>query len=406
MIINFSVENFMSINEKQDISFKISKVEHLNDSSRELNNGKICNTITAVVGNNASGKTNILKALAFLLWFSKKSYSFNAPFDSMVLPHVLSGKNTSSFELNFEKEGTEYIYKLVLTNKRLDYEYFGKKQNRGFSYLYEVHRKENDLNVTKWSSELGKLNENDKKRFLGMHLCSFFSFLLSTGYLVSLDIDSLYPYVTNIGSGGKGSEDSFLFLLKTSESLKADDRKREKINSFLRECDLGFSSLEFCKGVLATHIKGQPEEEKELEILGMNHQVGNKMFQFPLLQESNGTQKLVNLLNRIIPTIEKGGIVIWDELEDAIHPFLAKKIVQLFKSRNNNLKNAQLLFTTHAPLLLDECTKTQIYLVEKNEKLESDLYRLDDVEGVRNGDNFSTKYISGAYGAVPQGRWF
>lgn len=406
MIINFSVENFMSINERQDISFKISKVEHLNDSSRKLDNGKICNTITAVVGNNASGKTNILKALAFLLWFSKKSYSFNEPFSSMVLPHALSGKKSSSFELHFEKDREEYIYKLILTNTKLEYEYFGKKQNRGFSYLYEVVRKNDALTVAKWSSKLGKLNENDKNRFLGMHLCSFFSFLLSTGYLVPLGINSLYPYTTNVGPGGKGSDNSFSFLLKASKLLKENNARREKINSFLRECDLGFSGLDFCKGVLTTRIKGQIEEEKGLEVLGMNHQVGKKTFRLPLLQESNGTQKLVDFLNRIIPVIENGGIVIWDELEDAIHPFLAKKIVQLFKSRNNNSQNSQLLFTTHAPLLLDECTKTQIYLVEKNNNLESDLYRLDDVEGVRNGDNFSTKYISGAYGAVPQGRWF
>ena len=79
---------------------------------------------------------------------------------------------------------------------------------------------------------------------------------------------------------------------------------------------------------------------------------------------------------------------------------MVREIINLFSDKTLNKKNAQILFSTHIPLLLDDRNKTQIYLVEKNEDLATELYRLDEVEGVRNDDNFCNKYLMGAYGAV------
>ena len=110
-------------------------------------------------------------------------------------------------------------------------------------------------------------------------------------------------------------------------------------------------------------------------------------------------------MDRVFKILDRGGILVFDEIEDALHPVFVCKIINMFKSMEVNPNNAQLLFTTHSPLLLEECTKTQIYLVEKNQQLVSELFRLDEVEGVRNCDNFCAKYLAGTYGGVPKGRW-
>lgn len=71
-----------------------------------------------------------------------------------------------------------------------------------------------------------------------------------------------------------------------------------------------------------------------------------------------------------------------------------------------NKYNAQILFSTHQALLLKELTKTQIFIVEKNkEDLTTEIYRLDEVEGVRNDENYAQKYLSGTYGGVPDIDW-
>ncbi len=404
MIIDFTVENFLSIKQAQSIYFNVTDKDFLNDSTRELLNNLKCNTITTLIGNNASGKTNMLRALAFLLWSAKHSYENKTGLTIDVAPHRLSSSPVSSFTIHFEKQGKEYEYILKLSPKQLEYEFLGIKKVRGYSYLYEVKRQNGKLNIVKWSSILGKLNQYDKERFLNMHPCSFFSFLSSTGHLNRLGLNDLYAFKSNVGQIGKGIEHPIAILVKEYTNLKKDERKKQRIEQFLQECDLAFSGFEFEEKTIP-----DPEnenKERKMVSLKVKHKVQNKEFSLSLLQESNGTQHLVSLLDRVFSVLDTGGILIWDEIEDSLHPYLARKVLQLFTSKALNRLNAQLIFTTHAPLLLDNCTKTQIYLVEKNAQLASEVFCLADVEGVRNTDNFAAKYLTGTYGAVPTGRWF
>lgn len=404
MIIDFSVENFLSIKQPQSIYFNVMDKDVLNDSHRELYNNLKCNTITALIGNNASGKTNMLRALAFLLQTAKYSYENKTGLTADVAPHRLSSNPVSSFTVHFEKQGKEYEYILKLSPKQLEHEFLGIKKKRGYSYLYEVKRQNGKLNIVKWSSILGKLNQYDKERFLNMHPCSFFSFLLSTGHLNLLGLNNLYAFKSNVGKIGKGTEHPFEIFVKEYTNLKKDERKKQRIEQFLKECDLAFSGFEFEEQTVAD--PDNENKEKKTFSLKIKHKVKDKEFTLSLLQESNGTQHLVSLLDRVFSMLDSGGILIWDEIEDSLHPYLARKVLQLFTSKILNPLNAQLIFTTHAPLLLDNCTKTQIYLVEKNIQLSSEVFCLSEVEGVRNTDNFAAKYLTGAYGAVPTGRWF
>ena len=76
-------------------------------------------------------------------------------------------------------------------------------------------------------------------------------------------------------------------------------------------------------------------------------------------------------------------------------------MVNLFGSEETNSKGAQLIYTTHMPTLMTDLSKYQIFLVEKNKDCESEVYRLDEVQDVRNDDNLFKKYLAGAYGGIP-----
>jgi len=99
--------------------------------------------------------------------------------------------------------------------------------------------------------------------------------------------------------------------------------------------------------------------------------------------------------------IQLGGIAIIDELEVDLHPHLLPLIVELFANPQTNPKNSQLLFASHSVEILNYLEKEQVILVEKNENCKSELYRLDELKGVRRDDNIYAKYMAGAYGAVP-----
>src|SRR5699024_1202058 len=96
-----------------------------------------------------------------------------------------------------------------------------------------------------------------------------------------------------------------------------------------------------------------------------------------------------------------GGLAVIDEMESDLHPHMLAELIDLFISPETNPHNAQLIFSTHSHELLNMLLKQQIVLVEKDEQLNTDAYRLDDVEGVRADDNIYAKYLAGAYGGIP-----
>jgi predicted ATPase len=118
--------------------------------------------------------------------------------------------------------------------------------------------------------------------------------------------------------------------------------------------------------------------------------------------ESSGTQGAFVLLSRLLQTLSVGGLAIIDEFENDLHPHMLEPLLDLFANPVTNPQRAQLLFTCHAMEVLNLLHKSQIMLVEKNEHGESIAWRMDSVEGIRNDDDFYTKYMAGAYGAVPQ----
>ena len=145
-------------------------------------------------------------------------------------------------------------------------------------------------------------------------------------------------------------------------------------------------------------------EIENRELLGLRHKYANDAeFSIPLKYESCGTKRVVAMLRIIVQALneESGGIAAIDELDAYLHPDIVELLVKLFTSPVTNPNGAQLLFSSHSHQLLAEFDKQQITLVEKDEHGQTNVWRLDEVEGVRADDNYYTKYIAGAYGARP-----
>lgn len=144
----------------------------------------------------------------------------------------------------------------------------------------------------------------------------------------------------------------------------------------------------------------------------MIKEVGDEQFQFQarhskngkeydLVSLSDGTVAIINNAPLIFDTLDSGGVLVFDELDSSLHPEVVDAIVDMFASKRTNPKNAQIIFSTHSPRILNRLHKHQIQLVEKDEEGSSQTWRLDEMEGVTSRDNYYAKYMAGTYGAFP-----
>ena len=139
------------------------------------------------------------------------------------------------------------------------------------------------------------------------------------------------------------------------------------------------------------------------EVISLVHGTNKQKFEVPLPFESSGTIRSLSLLFPIIDVLNNGGLLVVDEIEKSKHPIIIKKLISSFEYLIKDNNDVQIIFSTHQPLLLDNRNKSQIFLAEKTDYINTEIYRLDDVEGVRNDENFAMKYLSGRYGATPRG---
>jgi uncharacterized protein len=121
------------------------------------------------------------------------------------------------------------------------------------------------------------------------------------------------------------------------------------------------------------------------------------------VMESRGTQKIFNLLGVILTTLKSGGVLLIDEIDTQLHPHLTNLIFNLFNDPAINIMNSQLIAITHEHSLLNipNIRKDQVWFIQKNREMASELYSLLDFENERSVHSFGKRYLEGQYGAIP-----
>lgn len=119
-------------------------------------------------------------------------------------------------------------------------------------------------------------------------------------------------------------------------------------------------------------------------------------------EESLGTVKLFTALPYLYDVLETGGVLVIDELENGLHISLAKEIINLFTSEESNPNHAQLICTSHQPLLLDgDYRRDQVWIVAKDSFGKSLLHRLSEMQTPRAKINLTAQILKGAFGCNP-----
>jgi AAA15 family ATPase/GTPase len=416
MIVEFSVKNFRSIKELQTISFVATGLKSSEEFSEVDNNNiadensmRLLKTI-GIYGANASGKSNIIKALEYFLQAIKNEPSSESHLSSLCDPFLYQENAID----------TESFFQIVLfiNNKKFRYGFTVKRNSKirlnideKFSneiieseWLFGTKGKNmvelftrNGINVKK-----DKILNNEKIPALPYEHTLFLTH--SAAHDSDGDFVKIRSYIKGytISNLTKGIE---LFRFNTIQLIEKENKKNVFLE-LLKTFNLQYNDI------IIERDTNKPEQtviSRDKIFLKKYYHNKNNEKQDILLNlrnnESAGTQKLFDLAGLLLRAFNftVSVFIIIDEIDSNFHPSLLIKLISLFNNPKLNNSKSQLLFTSHDTNLMSPniMRRDQFYFTEKNEDDSTRLYSLADLKGIRNDADFAKQYLAGFYGALP-----
>lgn len=393
MLLSYKFSNFYSFLDPTEVSFRVNRHAPDDNFSFNTDSNERVSKVLAILGPNASGKTNLIKPVAFLKWFLDASFQADPKGPIPIEPHFSAKDQPSTFEFEAEHDGFLWRYTLELTKERVLKETLHKKSSRLFSYVFVREWQPDTKTYTVKQNDFGMLPAEAQKVRENASLIS-----TAAQYQVKLATTFSNAIVySNVKAFGRDRFSSNHIREASNFFAEAKDQAA-KMSELLHQWDLGLERIQVSKMKIPDANGG----EREINVAFGYHKANGRSVPLPLTAESSGTQAAFVLLSYLLPTLESGGIAAIDEMESDLHPHMLAPIVRLFADPKINPRNAQLLFTCHSVDILNQLHKSQVILVQKDDHCNSAAWRLDTVKGLRSDDNLYAKYMAGAYGAIPK----
>jgi hypothetical protein len=411
MLLDFRVKNFRSLRDEQTLSLVAAKDKSLQELNTMPSGIKAAPTLlrsVAIYGPNAGGKSNLIKALQYMRAVVAESASVMQPGQTFnVQPFrldALSVAQPTEFDISFVLDGVRHQYGFELTAQRVTREYLlvykAFKPQQWFERHYDAASGKDvyDFGVgLKGPKSVWEGATRPNALFLSM--------------AVQLNSEQLQPvFAWFVNQLAIFNEITPLGQHFSVDMLRKPEGKRA-ICDFLTSADISISDIE----VVTRKVSGQAvhfdmaagktevrNEEQEVNELLFHHVTEQGKAVFSLGDESMGTRNLLFLTGPVLDILNKGMVLVVDELDSSLHPLLVRRLVELFQNPVVNKKGAQLIFTTHDTSLLDPdlFRRDQIWFVEKDRDQASKLYPLSDFSPRKN-EALERGYLMGRYGALP-----
>ena len=414
MLIEFSVENFLSIKDRVTLSLLASADKSLDNNLIKTDVLKKDSLLRSAVlyGANASGKTNVLLALDFLNHLVINSHNNQKGTKIEYSPFKLNRENISipsQFEVVFIKNNVKYIYGVSITDEKIVDEYLYYYPEGRRATIFERN------NTTDYKFTIDKNEQN----FLSKRTLENVLYLSNSTQLNYAKTSEAFEWFKD-NLRIIGPTDNPTLTEYTIKLLNEDKAFKEYLLKALVEADLGISdisasvetiSMEDLPTDFPKHLKSILSDDKgelkkiDIKTIHTVHNIeGNEInVQFEFDEESDGTQRMFSLIGPWIDVLINGRILVVDELDTKLHHLLNVFLIKMFHDPSQNKSNAQLIFTTHNTNLLDLdlFRRDQIWFTEKNPDIGStDLYSLIEFSP-RKDKKIQKGYLAGRYGAIP-----
>lgn len=404
MIYRVEIENFYSIRERQVIDLVVegqAPVASQRVVKVNSNPDKWSPRVVAVFGANASGKSNVLRAISFVKLFAISSafgssdrqfpyFKFMTP-EAKKSPTRLSISFASNryllpnedYPLSSQSLAYTYTYTIVLSGVDENEEEKVISESLFCSYgndnenicIFERDKNGKVKMLDKVTSNLDALENNlevDASVISTLwniddEFASRFSIMMSSVY-------------TNILIDRQDSSHNYVKEYCDNEGLI------ESLNFELGRFDFGASSVHIYDGADGPDLCFNHDGLSDNVTMGL---------------ESLGTKRFVANYPILRNALKNGGVAVVDEFDISLHPMVLPEVVRWFEDPEKNPHGAQLWMTCHSITLMKNLVMEGIVICEKNRRGSSAVYSLGSVEGVRRDENFMEGYVHGVFGGIP-----
>lgn len=379
-------------------------------------------SVAAIYGANASGKSQLLDALRYLVnavgqsattWSERKTIP-RSPFRL----DETSPDAPSEYVLDFVHEEVRYEYGFVVSKDAVLEEWLFYYPTGRKRILFERDEAGPTFGRALKGGE-ARIRETLKKRELVLSKGA----LLGYRQLATI-AELITDRITVARFGDSDREERLRALMRDVLESRFD---LEDLRTMLKVADVGIADAgvtsnetdaqtsKVVRAVLEATTSGNSVDEDVFQHILMEFYgralmfehagAGNQHYKLPSQLQSSGTLTWLSLAAPAVETVRNGGVFIVDELDSSLHPQLAQVMIQLFKDHTSNPKHAQLVFTTHDTYFLSPRSRItlspdEVVFVEKDRAGVSSVFTLADFPN-RKDENHAARYLSGRYGAVP-----
>ena len=387
MIVNFSIQNFGSIKDKQTLSFEADASKHLEDTYVVHTAGKRLLKLALIYGANASGKTTILKALDSLrdLVVNPKEKKTDILYFDPFLFDAQTPQQPTKLSIEFVHKEVYYQYEVAFTRQAVIWEALFNTSKKILVYKRTTDIKEqltkisfgDNITIDKNAKQVLELNTLWNNTVLGGFLKTNIN-LKEFRRVADWFANYLKPIIapqTQLGH-------------YITEKIDERELSKEEVLEILNKADFNISDIII-------------QENKKQNNLFLEHTIDNISYNLPLNIESEGTKRFYGFAGLLALLIKTPTIFAIYALESSLHPDLYTHFLLSFLQ---NAQQSQLIATTHNRELLgdtDIFRNDVIWFTDKGEDCATQLYSLADFD-TSTIKNMLNAYKIGKFSAVPR----
>lgn len=404
MLVEFRVKNFKSFQNECVLSLVGSSDRSLPNNTlatKSFSKHKLLRS-AVLYGPNASGKSNLIAAIAFVQNLVRSSATNPPHAEITVQPfrlHEKSRQSPSEFELTFIHDEIRYQYGFSVDRWRVYSEWL-VAYPKGRAQTWFERRLDVESGSYEWY--FGRHLKGEKTRL--QELTKSSSLFLSVGATFNNhQLAKVYNWFDHYLLVVDINEASERLIYETAKQTLAEPDFHQAIQKFLQVADLGIVDFSVEERAASNPERRRfAEQALDIQIQHQSKGQNNTPIAFSFEEESLGTRRLFAYGGPLLSTLKNGYTLFVDELDASLHPRMLKAFVTLFHDPTLNPHHAQLIFNTHDITLLDSLVfrRDQIWLIEKDRSGASHLYSLLEFSP-RKDEALAKGYLQGRYGAVP-----
>jgi uncharacterized protein len=403
MVLEIRLSNFFSIKDEIVLDFRAANINSaisktLKDNIFVVDDTSILKTMI-IYGANASGKSNIIKAIRFCnaMVFESHGHNQGTVYNFQPFKSDKYSEKASTYSIRFLLNEIEYEYSFSLTRNRIITEslyYYpkgrikevftrdenrGKKKAKKYTFGNVIKRPmdvaENTSDKTLYISRASQMD-----RDIAKDIFNYFNKTFILSY-VGFGVASIES-ITNQNKH------------KLIEALKIADSDIENVEIKV----LKKPGKNIHADLTNMTLKVEDIVQNHLQIKTYHKTKSNVPFDF-LTEESQGTIKLFFIMLTLLDVVKNNKVLLIDEIEESLHPKIIEYIFNMFRAGGK----AQLLCTTHNTKFLDlkNFRKDQIYFANKKKDGSTDIYSLYDYSDFRDTMDLEKAYLQGRFDAIP-----